>query len=304
MRENKTPYHRLIEIRSKFSILRFQVQKLLQLLLFLVCSVLLWGENDANKFIIQINFSAASAFFKELLKDKSLVERCYKLPRLEDSDSRYPSPRTIAGHQVVVGTLLSSLVLLLDKELNKHIRFSHIFIDEVAQALEPETLIPLTLANKDTMVAFAGDQMQINPYVYDKSAIKEGLHCTLLQRLYNFYSRDCSPNQRHPYQFLLTENFRSVKPIVSFVSKMFYRCALIHKRKREPDFDEYPLQFYMCNGNHEPERPGSLLYNQAEADELADCVTNLQKQNITDFKIAIVAPYREQVIKKLANQTS
>lgn len=39
--------------------------------------------------------------------------------------------------------------------------FTHIFIDEAAQALECETLIPLSLANEDTCIVLAGDHMQV-----------------------------------------------------------------------------------------------------------------------------------------------
>lgn len=39
--------------------------------------------------------------------------------------------------------------------------FSHIFVDEAAQALESETLIPLSLAGRTTKIILAGDHMQV-----------------------------------------------------------------------------------------------------------------------------------------------
>ena len=39
--------------------------------------------------------------------------------------------------------------------------FTHILIDEAAQALEPETLTPLVFAGPNTKVVFTGDHMQV-----------------------------------------------------------------------------------------------------------------------------------------------
>lgn len=49
---------------------------------------------------------------------------------------------------------------LFDMELHRGF-FSHILIDEAAQALETETLTPITLAGNNTKVVFTGDHMQV-----------------------------------------------------------------------------------------------------------------------------------------------
>jgi helicase MOV-10 len=43
--------------------------------------------------------------------------------------------------------------------------FTHIFVDEAGEALEPETLIPLYLANENTSIVLAGDHLQLGPIV-------------------------------------------------------------------------------------------------------------------------------------------
>jgi helicase MOV-10 len=43
--------------------------------------------------------------------------------------------------------------------------FTHIFVDEAGEALEPEALIPLNLANKNTSIVLAGDHKQLGPIV-------------------------------------------------------------------------------------------------------------------------------------------
>lgn len=39
--------------------------------------------------------------------------------------------------------------------------FTHILLDEAAQAMECETIMPLALASKSTRIVLAGDHMQV-----------------------------------------------------------------------------------------------------------------------------------------------
>ena len=43
--------------------------------------------------------------------------------------------------------------------------FTHILLDEAAQAMECETIMPLALASPNTRVVLAGDHMQLSPEV-------------------------------------------------------------------------------------------------------------------------------------------
>ena len=40
--------------------------------------------------------------------------------------------------------------------------FTHILLDEAAQAMECETIMPLALANEQTRIVLAGDYMQVS----------------------------------------------------------------------------------------------------------------------------------------------
>ena len=70
-----------------------------------------------------------------------------------------PSRDDLVEHRVVVTTLSTSQVLLDLQVL--HGFFTHILIDEAAQALEPEALTPLIFAGPNTKVVFTGDHMQV-----------------------------------------------------------------------------------------------------------------------------------------------
>ena len=70
-----------------------------------------------------------------------------------------PNRDAVIRHRVVITTLATSKHLL---QLNlNHGFFSHILVDEAAQALEPEALTPLVLAGPNTKVVFTGDHMQV-----------------------------------------------------------------------------------------------------------------------------------------------
>lgn len=73
-----------------------------------------------------------------------------------------PSRDDLVEHRVVITTLSTSKVLL-DLQVF-HGFFTHILIDEAAQALEPEALTPLVFAGPNTKVVFTGDHMQVLLY--------------------------------------------------------------------------------------------------------------------------------------------
>ena len=95
--------------------------------------------------------STVSTIVKEycLIADKGEPTEAFRLPARDD----------VLSHRVIVTTLGMSRALF-DMELHRGF-FSHILIDEAAQALETETLTPITLAGNDTKVVFTGDHMQV-----------------------------------------------------------------------------------------------------------------------------------------------
>uniref|UniRef100_A0A672QLB2 Probable helicase with zinc finger domain n=1 Tax=Sinocyclocheilus grahami TaxID=75366 RepID=A0A672QLB2_SINGR len=112
-----------------------------------------------------------------------------------------PTRQDVERHRVAVVTLSTSQYLCqLDLEPGI---FTHILLDEAAQAMECETIMPLALANKSTRVVLAGDHMQLSPFVYSEFARERNLHVSLLDRLYEHYSSE------YPCRILLCENYRS-----------------------------------------------------------------------------------------------
>ena len=72
---------------------------------------------------------------------------------------RNPSLEELEKKTIIVTTLVTADMLV--KCGVKPGFFTHIFIDEAAQAMEVETLIPLSLATEETIVVLAGDHLQV-----------------------------------------------------------------------------------------------------------------------------------------------
>ena len=66
---------------------------------------------------------------------------------------------TLRNFQLIITTFVLSM------GLSQHLKqghFTHIFIDEAAQAREPENIAAFSLAGKDTKIVIAGDHMQVH----------------------------------------------------------------------------------------------------------------------------------------------
>ena len=106
---------------------------------------------------------------------------------------------------VIASTLVGSASRLL-----QGMKFSTLFIDEGAQALEPATWIPIRRAGR---VIFAGDHCQLPPTVKSYEAMKAGFGKSLMERIV----------EKHPECVkLLTTQYRMHQEIMEFSSRWFY----------------------------------------------------------------------------------
>ena len=85
-----------------------------------------------------------------------------------------PSAHTIASKQIIVSTFGAAHFFTKMKELKGH--FTHIFIDEAAQALECEILTPLVLATRETCIVLAGDHLQMRQEVFSPEARRQNFN--------------------------------------------------------------------------------------------------------------------------------
>jgi superfamily I DNA and/or RNA helicase len=94
----------------------------------------------------------------------------YCLLTKDNHHFRMPTNQDVCSAHVVITTLTTSAVM--DHERLKG-HWSHIFVDEAAQALECEAIMPLADCNDSTVVVLAGDHMQISPKVITKNYVNQ-----------------------------------------------------------------------------------------------------------------------------------
>ena len=110
---------------------------------------------------------------------------------------------------VIASTLVGSASRLLDG-----MKFSTLFIDEAAQALEAASWIPMRRAGR---VVLAGDHCQLPPTVKSYEAMKAGLGKSLMERIV----------ENHPEAVtLLTMQYRMNHEIMRFSNEWFYGGAM------------------------------------------------------------------------------
>lgn len=209
--------------------------------------------------------------------------RVFKRPTVED----------IMRHKIVVVTLSTSTELSSLKLKKGH--FTHILLDEAAQAMESEAIMPLALADANTRIVLAGDHMQMSPEVYSNFARERNLHISLLERLYDFYPAN------FPTKVLLCENYRAHEAIIKFTSELFYDQKLIASGKQPRHEKFYPLTFFTTRGEDIQDKNSTAFYNNAEVYEVVERVCELRKKwpalwgKFNEQSIGIMTPYADQV---------
>lgn len=175
-------------------------------------------------------------------------------------------------------------------------RFSTVVMDEAAQSLLPAALIPLLKAEKLIM---AGDPFQLPPTVKSIEGQKGGLQTTLMDICL----------EKTPDSFsLLNVQYRMHENIMEFSNRWFYDSKLLAHptvAQRSLGFSEDrfpPFLFIDTAGTGFEEQLNAesrSLFNEGEM-ELVKKILNELMDASTEGKIpsiAVIAPYREQVIK-------
>ncbi|KAG8234114.1 hypothetical protein J437_LFUL010961 [Ladona fulva] len=211
--------------------------------------------------------------------------RTFRVPTLED----------VVKHRVIVVTLSISMYLASLGLPKGH--FTHILLDEAAQAMECEAIMPLALATDSTRVVLAGDHMQLSPELFSSFAKERNLHVSLLERLYDHYP------PTFPCKILLCENYRAHEAIIQFTSELFYEQKLISSGKQPRHDRYYPLTFFTTSGEDVQDTNSTAFYNNSEVYEVVERVSELRRRwpttwgHLDEHSIGIMTPYADQVFR-------
>ena len=192
--------------------------------------------------------------------------------------------------RVIASTLVGSANRLLDG-----MKFSTLFIDEAAQALEAACWIAIRRAGR---VVLAGDHCQLPPTVKCYEAMKGGLGKTLMERIVD--------NKPEAVTLLQTQ-YRMNEEIMRFSSDWFYEnkveSAPSVRHRSILDYD-VPMEWidtsqFDCKEEFVGESFGRINKLEAELTLLAlkTYFEKIGRQRILDERVdvGIISPYRLQV---------
>ena len=215
------------------------------------------------------------------------------------------------------------------------IHWTALFVDEAAQATEPEILISLEVVtphvhyacHPDPIVVMAGDQYQLSPRTYDKTT---ALHVSFFERLSGRPAYASRPqtsqtgSRKTSYRFQiqppfinLVRNYRSHPAILAVPSSLFYHNTLIPEARNTGALETWhgwqgrgwPVLFACNNGTDDCEDVrtvgGAGWYNTREAQKAiyyAADILKAGKSQVLQSEICIMSPFRAQVnlLRRLA----
>lgn len=171
--------------------------------------------------------------------------------------------------------------------------FKGILIDEIAQATEIVSLVPI-VQRRCERVVLAGDHCQLPPTVQSQEAERRGLTLSLYGRLV----------QEGLEPYFLDTQFRSHPKLVEWVASSIYGGRLksgIHDGARPPmkGFDwprkKVPVAFVeMGRASRESQEHESKM-NSAEAERVVHIIESVLDAGCTAEDLGVVTPYMAQV---------
>ena len=190
--------------------------------------------------------------------------------------------------RVVSSTLIGSAYHIMERR-----RFSTLFIDEAAQALEPACWAAILKADR---VVMGGDHQQLPPTVKSLEAAKGGLSETLMQKVVARWPQCVG---------LLDTQYRMNSDIMAFPSRWFYGGQLKAAPEaagRQVSPLDTPLMWLDTSALDQVEREsrGSSRSNADEArlviHTLRDYIEMLSPQKVESERVdfGIITPYRGQ----------
>ncbi|XP_060692315.1 helicase with zinc finger domain 2 isoform X2 [Hemiscyllium ocellatum] len=193
---------------------------------------------------------------------------------LSNSSFVLPDRSTLESYRIVITTCMEAKLF---SELKLPLGFfTHILIDEAAQMLECDALIPLALASNKTRIVLAGDHMQMSPKLFSIEN-NEMADYTLLNRLFQFYQKE-KHDKATKSRIIFRENYRSVKEIIHFVSMHFYMLktdVIQASGNIQPHPQFYPLMFCYVHGISSFNSSKLSWYNEAEVLQVVEKVESV-----------------------------
>ncbi|NXC76784.1 SDE3 helicase, partial [Anhinga anhinga] len=245
----------------------------------------------------------------------------------EQSCYVYPSKEHLRCYRIFITTLVTAGRLVSANFPPGF--FSHVFIDECGQAVEPESVVAiaglLTAMDQKTnpnggQLVLAGDPQQLGPVLRSPLAIEHGLGTSLLERLmlHNPLYKRSSGGYDPQFVTKLLWNYRSHEAILRVPNELFYDSELKACKSDELELDirslycaweelpkkGFPIIFHGVCGEDRREAKSPSFFNTSEIEVLVYYLKKLLQSRgkggcptVSPKEVGIISPYRKQVEK-------
>jgi len=179
--------------------------------------------------------------------------------------------------------------------------FTHVFVDEAAQAMEAEVLVPLALRKGAGRAFLVGDFKQLGPVIRSPVAIDFGLDVPLMDRIVQ------SLGHSNARVVSLLDTYRAHRSILRLYNRTVYgdmlRCrspASSYDMEAWPECprDEsgapHPILFHHCDGQEARTRGSPSWQNVQEGDLVKTYLMRLLAFGVAPEDIGIISPYHQQ----------
>ncbi|KAH9038479.1 P-loop containing nucleoside triphosphate hydrolase protein [Lactarius pseudohatsudake] len=263
-------------------------------------------SNAAADLLVE-RLAAAGLTVNQLLRLNARSRVMKSIPELVRTFSVNRESEDLLAFRVVISTCSSAGLLQMENIPAGH--FSHIVIDEAAQAEEPLALIPIAaFSNKDTNVILVGDPQQLGPVIKSSPASEAGLGKSFLERLIHIPQIYELDTQAGKTIVDLQRNRRSHGAIIAWPNRYLYKDRM--HASASPDVSHlllqsdvlprmgFPIVFHGIKGRELRTQHSPSYLNVHEASVVRDYCLRLtedREQKIFAKEIGVIAPYKAQV---------
>ena len=211
-------------------------------------------------------------------------------PLLEEERTKFNKLRRKVEQQAVrLADVVCCTCAIAGGSTLRGLRFEQVIIDEAAQNVEAETLIPLTKGCRHAVLI--GDHCQLGPVVKSRVAERAGLATSMFARLVAAGAQ----------VFMLTVQYRMHPGISAFASGRFYGGRLTDGVRAEdrvgvellPGVSQ-PLLWWHVEGKEGTVPPKGSVRNETEAAAVVQVVRGLQERGVGAGAICVMATYEAQ----------
>ena len=245
---------------------------------------------------------------KNELKKKKLIQRSSEKDNYVQMPEDFYILNTEAEKEVVKNyKIIATTCTKSDHYALENITFNTILIDECAQMIEPEAIIPINKGSSKLKLILVGDQQQLEPTIKSPLAKSLSLNCSLFERLIlaieKIQNEGKIPSIEKQF---LNEQYRMHPDIAEFSSLQFYTPPGLANGPNTLWLPPNMFAFWNANTFNKPilfwdstsyesgnQKDG--YYNIDEVQKVNILVKILLENNIQSKDIGIITPYKKQI---------